>query len=408
MLNGKKVLLIIGGGIAAYKSLDLIRQLRANGARVQVVLTGAACHFVTPLSAASLSGQKVYTELFCDAEEAEIGHIALSRSCDLLLVVPTTADLMAKMAQGHADDLASTVLLASNKPIMAAPSMNVRMWEHPATQRNLELLKKDGVLIIDPAEGDMACGEYGVGRLADTAKIMGSVVSFFEGLSRTSNLDGILAGKSILITAGPTYEPIDTIRYIANRSSGKQGYAIADAANRAGASVTLISGPTSLPPPQGVRFVRVTTALEMYDAVMNSLPVDVFVGAAAVADWRIDEPLEGKFKKSVSGAPKLRLVENPDILANVAKHARRPQLVVGFAAETQNVLEYARQKIAVKNCDIIIANDVSDASGVMGGDENRVHVIDRKTSESWPKFPKIEVAERLVGHFANVLRRGVK
>lgn len=407
MLTGKKILMIIGGGIAAYKSLELIRQLRSRGAIVKVVLTGAACHFVSPLSAAALSGQKVHTELFSDNEEAEIGHIALSRSCDAVLIVPMTADLMAKMAHGHADDLASTILLASDKPIVAAPSMNVRMWEHPSTQRNLALLRKDGVLIVDPTVGDMACGEFGAGRLADNDEIVNSVAKLINRAPPSINLSGALSGMSVIITAGPTHEPIDAVRYIANRSSGKQGYAIAEAAYRAGAAVTLISGPTNLEPPNGVNFVQVSTAMQMFDAVMKRLPADIFVGTAAVADWRIAAPLTGKIKKSTRGAPKLSLVENPDILASVARHAPRPRLVVGFAAETEQVIEYAKNKLERKGCDIIIANDVSKA-GVMGGDENAVHIIEKSKLESWAKASKAKVAADLIGYVANLLGRGAK
>ena len=403
MLDGKKILMIVGGGIAAYKSLELIRQFRTRGAVVKVVLTEAARRFISPLSAASLSGQKVYTELFSDSEEAEMGHIALSRSCDLVLIVPLTADLMAKIAHGHADDLASTVLLASDKPIIAAPSMNVRMWQHPATQRNLDLLRKDGVFIVDPAVGDMACGEFGSGRLADNEIIINSVVTFINGLQFSPKK--ALTGKSLLVTAGPTHEPIDAVRYIANRSSGKQGYAIAEAAHRAGASVTLISGPTDLNPPLGVNFIQVSTAIQMYEAVMRSLPVDIFVGSAAVADWRIKTPLDGKIQKAKVGVPQIDLIENPDILASVARHDSRPELVVGFAAETERVIEYAKNKLEAKGCDIIVANDVSDGD-VMGGDENTVHIIEKEKLESWEKIAKTQVAEKLVEHFASVLSRG--
>jgi phosphopantothenoylcysteine decarboxylase/phosphopantothenate--cysteine ligase len=323
-------------------------------------------------------------------------------------VAPLTADLMAKMAQGHANDLASTVLLASDKPIMVAPSMNVRMWEHPSTQRNLALLRRDGVLIIGPAVGDMACGEHGAGRLVDVEDIVASVTNFFNKPDAFPNLGGALAGKSVLITAGPTHEPIDPVRYIANRSSGKQGYAIAEAARRAGARVTLVSGPTNLPIPEGVHFVSVTTAMQMYDAVMKCLPSDVFVATAAVADWRVGEPLQGKMKKSERGVPTLTLVENPDILASVSKHGQRPGLVVGFAAETEKVVEYAKSKIETKGCDVIIANDVSDGAGVMGGDDNAVHIVGKTTLESWPRSPKVEVAEKLVHLFASLLSRDVK
>jgi phosphopantothenoylcysteine decarboxylase/phosphopantothenate--cysteine ligase len=408
MLDRKKILMVIGGGIAAYKSLDLIRQLRAQGATVTVILTAAASRFISPLSAASLSGQRVYTELFSDDAEAEIGHIALSRSSDLILVAPMTADLMAKTAQGHADDLASTVLLASDRPIIAAPSMNARMWEHPSTQRNLSLLKTDGVLFVGPEIGDMACGEHGSGRLADTNKITHSIIEYFHAHDLASIGEGSLAGKSVLITAGPTHEPIDTVRYIANRSSGKQGYALAAAARRAGAKVTLISGPTTLKPPAGVNTVHVETAEQMYVQVIRALPADIFIACAAVADWRVEVPLLGKLKKSVTGPPELKLIENPDILASVGKHHSRPKLVVGFAAETEDVLLNAKEKIKKKGCDIIIANDVSVTSGVMGGDENTVHVIGKTMDESWPKTSKDQVAERLIGLFSKLLKRGVE
>jgi len=398
MLTGKRILLIIGGGIAAYKSLELIRRLAERDVAVKVILTRAGAQFVTPLSLASLSRSKVHDDLFSLTDEAEMGHIELSRAADLLVVAPATADLMAKMAHGQANDLATTALLATDKPVLIVPAMNVRMWNHPATQRNLATLKGDGVLICGPEEGPMACGEFGPGRMSEVADIMAAVEAYFS--ERTQ--DRKLAGKRVLVTAGPTHEPIDPVRYIGNRSSGKQGYAVAAAAAALGGETVLISGPVALAPPDGVKLVKVETAQEMLAAVEAALPVDIAVFAAAVADWRVEGTQAQKITKVASGAaPHLALVENPDILKHVAAMtAGRPQLVVGFAAETENVLANAKAKLARKGCDMIIANDVSPASGVMGGEENRVQVVTAQGVDSWPDMPKRAVAARLMALLA--------
>jgi phosphopantothenoylcysteine decarboxylase / phosphopantothenate---cysteine ligase len=398
MLTGKRILLIIGGGIAAYKSLELIRRLAERDVAVKVILTRAGAQFVTPLSLASLSRSKVHDDLFSLTDEAEMGHIELSRAADLLVVAPATADLMAKMAHGQANDLATTALLATDKPVLIVPAMNVRMWNHPATQRNLATLKGDGVLICGPEEGPMACGEFGPGRMSEVADIVAAVEAYFS--ERTQ--DRKLAGKRVLVTAGPTHEPIDPVRYIGNRSSGKQGYAVAAAAAALGAETVLISGPVALAPPDGVKLVKVETAQEMLAAVEAALPVDIAVFAAAVADWRVEGTQAQKITKVASGAaPHLALVENPDILKHVAAMtAGRPQLVVGFAAETENVLANAKAKLARKGCDMIIANDVSPASGVMGGEENRVQVVTAQGVDSWPDMPKRAVAARLMALLA--------
>jgi len=393
----KSVLLAIGGGVAAYKSLELIRLLRKGGYGVTVALTRAAEQFVTPLSAGALSGAKVYRDLFDLTDEAEMGHIQLSRAADLVVVAPATADLMAKMAQGHADDLVSTLLMATDKPVLIAPAMNVRMWEHPATRRNLATLRADGVAVVGPDAGEMACGEFGPGRMAEPAAIMAAI----EGLLAPS---GPLRGRRALVTSGPTHEPIDPVRYIANRSSGKQGAAVAAALAALGAEVTFITGPASEPPPPGAHVVRVETALEMLAAVEAALPVDAAVFAAAVADWRAADAAAQKLKKDGSGAPPaLRLVENPDILAAVAHlpPGRRPALVVGFAAETEAVQAHASAKRLRKGCDWIVANDVSPASGVMGGDDNAVIVIDAAGAESWPRLSKVATARRLAARIAD-------
>ncbi len=395
MLHHKNILLIVGGGIAAYKALELIRRLRAQGAGVRVILTHAATQFVTPLSASSLSGEKVYTDLFSLTDEAEIGHIRLSREADLLLVVPATADLMAKMATGQADDLASTVLLATDKPILLAPSMNVKMWEHPATKRNVVALRGDGVSIVHPVEGEMACGEYGCGRLAEIPDILSAAERLIGGAPMTM-ATGLLKGKHVVVTAGPTHEPIDSVRYIANRSSGKQGYAIAEAAHAAGARVTLISGPTNLAAPANIDVVPVTTALEMREAAFSALPADIFIATAAVADWRPKRAITGKLKKTAASAPELVLTENPDILAEISRSDARPGLVVGFAAETDDLLKHAASKLAKKGCDFIVANDVSEGTNVMGGDENTVHFLSAHGVESWAKSSKTDVARRLI------------
>ncbi|MBP6011316.1 MAG: bifunctional phosphopantothenoylcysteine decarboxylase/phosphopantothenate--cysteine ligase CoaBC [Alphaproteobacteria bacterium] len=398
MLTGKRILLIIGGGIAAYKSLELIRRLRERGAKVRAIVTKAGTEFVTPLSVASLTGEKVYQDLFSLTDEAEMGHIQLSRDADLLVVAPATADLMAKMATGRADDLASTALLATDKPVLLAPAMNVRMWLHAATQRNIAQLKADGVSIVGPNDGDMACGEFGPGRMAEPAEILSAVEAHFN---RNRTLDGVHA----LVTAGPTHEPIDPVRYIANRSSGKQGYAIAGALAELGATTTLVSGPTNLATPAGVKLVHVETAHEMLAACEGALPADVAVCAAAVADWRVDHAANQKLKKDNGGLPTLKFVENPDILQTLSKNsAKRPRLVVGFAAETEKVLEHAEAKRKKKGCDWIVANDVSPATGVMGGDDNTVHLISASGTETWPKLAKAEVATRLAAKIATHLK----
>ena len=390
-LVSQRILLVIGGGVAAFKSLELIRRLRERGAKVQAVLTPAAERFVTPLSVAALSAAPVRQDLFNLTDEAEMGHIELSRSADLVVVAPATADFLAKMAHGLADDLASTALLATDKPVLVAPAMNVRMWTHAATRRNVAQLKADGIAFIGPDEGEMACGEFGPGRMAEPAAIVAALAALLRPPARP------LAGRHVLITAGPTYEPIDPVRFIGNRSSGLQGFAIARAAARAGAQVTLVSGPVSLPKPDGVRLVSVETAGEMLEAVLSALPADVFIGAAAVADWRVEESGAQKLKKDARGAPVIRLVENPDILATVANSARsRPGLVVGFAAETHQVIDYARQKLARKNCDFMVANAVGAETGVFGGADNQVHIVSRDNVITWPKMSKDKVAQALI------------
>ena len=396
----KRVLLVIGGGVAAYKALEVIRGLRKAGVAVRVILTEAGARFVTPLSVAALSGEKVYRDLFDLNDEAEMGHIQLSRQADLIVVAPATADLMAKAAQGLAPDLASTALLASDKPVLMAPAMNVRMWRHPATARNVAQLLADGVAMIGPEDGEMACGEYGPGRMAEPETLVGEI------LRRLAPAELRLAGRRVLVTAGPTHEAIDPVRYIANRSSGKQGYAIAVALAALGAEVTLISGPTALPPPSGVQFVRVETALDMAAAVDAVLPVDAAVMVAAVADWRLATPAARKMKKDADGAPPTwALVENPDILKTVsAPGPRRPRLVVGFAAETDALEVHARAKRQRKGCDWIVANDVS--GDVMGGDENSILLIKGEVAQPWPRLDKVELARRLADdiadHFANL------
>ncbi len=393
-LASRRILLVIGGGIAAYKSLDLIRRLKERGATVRVVMTAAAQEFVTPLAAGAVAGEHVYTELFDQRTEFDVGHIRLARDTDLVIVAPATADLMAKMAGGHADDLASTVLLATDKPILIAPAMNPRMWDHKATQRNLARLTADGVAVVGPNAGEMAeAGEAGAGRMAEPLEIAAAAAALFAGSSA-------LAGRRVLVTAGPTHEPIDPVRYIANRSSGKQGFAIAQAAARAGAAVTLVAGPVTLPDPPGVKVVKVETAREMLAAVEAALPVDIAVFAAAVADWRVAAAGEQKIKKGPT-APALALVENPDILATIAhRKSQRPSLVIGFAAETEHVVEQARAKLDRKGCDWIIANDVSPATGIMGGDRNTVHLISRERVESWPEAAKERVADMLIARIA--------
>jgi len=400
MLRDKRILLIIGGGIAAYKSLDLIRRFRDQGAEVVPVLTRAAEEFVTPLSASALAAQKVYRDLFDLTDEAEMGHIELSRSADLVLVAPATADLMAKMANGQANDLASTVLIATDKRVLIAPAMNVRMWEHPATQRNLATLRGDGVLVVGPDEGAMACGEFGPGRMAEVPAI---VAAAWAALG-----DGPLKGRHVIVTSGPTHEPIDPVRYIANRSSGAQGTALAAALRDLGARVTFVTGPASVPFPGGVNVIAVETAQQMSEAVAAALPADVAVFAAAVADWRVENARGSKMKKDGTGrAPVLDFAENPDILATVAQMGEgRPALVVGFAAETDDVVAHATAKRARKGCDWIVANDVSPATGIMGGSANRITLISEDRAEEWPLLPKAEVAARLAGRIAAALSAG--
>lgn len=398
-LADRRILLVIGGGIAAYKALDLIRRLRERGASVCPVLTAGAQEFVTPLAAAALAGERAHTDLFDRAEEADIGHIKLARRADAVVVAPATANLMARMATGQTPDLAGTVLLATTLPILIAPAMNVRMWAHPATRRNLATLVGDGVRVVGPNAGRMAENETGPGRMAEPTEIADAVAAMLGARS------GALAGRRVLVTSGPTHEPIDPVRYLANRSSGRQGHAIAEAAAAAGADVTLVSGPVAIPDPAGVRVVRVETAREMLAAVQNALPADLAVFAAAVGDWRPAAERAGKIKKDGSAPPPLALVENPDILATVSGLAEnRPRLVVGFAAETDRVLEHARAKLARKGCDLLVANDVSPAGGVMGGERNTIHLLGRDGAlETWPTLPKDEVGRRLIERFAALL-----
>ena len=396
MLAGKRILLIIGGGIAAYKALELIRGLKKAGAQVVPVLTRAGAEFVTPLSVSALAGAKVYTDLFDLTDEAEMGHIQLSRAADLLVVAPATADLMAKMAGGRADDLASTLLLATDKRVLVAPAMNLRMWEHPATRRNMAVLHGDGVLVVGPDDGEMACGEYGPGRMAEPVALQQAIAAALGA--------GPLAGKHVLVTSGPTHEPIDPVRYIANRSSGAQGSALAAALRDLGARVTFVTGPAVVPAPAGVEVVRVETAAEMLAAVQAGLPADAAVMAAAVADWRVANAGAQKMKKDGSGrAPALEFAENADILAVVSKGPKRPKLVVGFAAETESVVEHATAKRARKGCDWIVANDVSAGTGIMGGSENAVTVISEAGAEVWPRMAKDAVARRLALKIAEAL-----
>ena len=426
-----RILLIIGGGIAAYKSIELVRQLRKAGMTVRCVITRAGEQFVTPLTLAALSENKVYTNLFDLKDEVEMGHIQLSREADLVVVAPATADLLAKMAAGIADDLATTLLLATDKPVLAAPAMNVRMWLHPATQRNIATLRGDGVTVMAPDEGEMACGEFGPGRLPEPAAIFAAIESrlsnpFASGevetppvssrVSTSLDTNGSLEsqpdfapenhrplfGRRILITAGPTHEPIDPVRYIANRSSGKQGFAIAEAAAEAGAEVLLIAGPVELPTPPGVIRVDVETAVEMAAEVEQGLPVDAAIMVAAVADWRAADPAGQKIKKDGSGAvPPLALAENPDILAGVAKSPQRPTLLIGFAAETNDVIANAEAKLARKGCDWVVANDV--AADPMGGERNRVHIVSKNGIDSWDRLPKAAVARKLMEKIADEL-----
>ncbi len=419
MTKAKHILLIIGGGIAAYKSSELIRLIKKSGMTVRCVLTASGAQFVTPMTLAALSENEVHTTLWSLKDETEMGHIQLSREADLVVVCPATANLLAKMAGGIADDLATTLLLATDTQVLAVPAMNVRMWDHPATQRNIEQLRADGLVVMPPDEGDMACGEFGPGRLPEPPAVMAEILRHLGGPNKSSALIGEnelgrnplegqpafapdqhrpLHGKHVLITAGPTREPIDPVRYIANRSSGRQGFAIAAAAAEAGAQVTLVAGPVHLPTPAGVMRVDVETALEMEAAVLDALPSDIAIMVAAVADWRADSRAEQKIKKQKSDAlaplAPLALVENPDILAGLAKHEQRPGLLIGFAAETEKIEEHARAKLAKKGCDWIVANDVS--GDVMGGAENSVHIVTAGGTEIWERLPKPEVARRLV------------
>jgi phosphopantothenoylcysteine decarboxylase / phosphopantothenate---cysteine ligase len=400
-VSGKSILLIVGGGIAAYKSLELVRRLAERGIKTRAILTQAGAEFITPLSLSALTGGKVYSDLFSLTDEAEMGHIQLSRSADLVVVAPATADLMAKLANGLANDLASTALLATDKKILMAPAMNVRMWESAAVRRNRAQLEKDGVLFAGPNDGEMACGEFGPGRMAEPMEIVAAIETALGGPEKNNNAP--LKGVKALVTAGPTREPVDPVRFLANHSSGKQGYAIAEALARAGADTTLISGPVGLTAPSGVKLTRVVTAQEMLAACEAALPVDVLVMAAAVADWRPDITANSKIKKSADRVvPLIKLVENPDILATIAQSAKRPRLVVGFAAETDEVLANAIAKRVRKGADWIIANDVS--GDVMGGDRNRIHLISEAGTEDWPEMTKTEVGTQLAQRIAEKLK----
>jgi phosphopantothenoylcysteine decarboxylase/phosphopantothenate--cysteine ligase len=399
MLQGKNILLIIAGGIAAYKSLELIRRLRDAGAAVTPVMTKSAHEFVTPMSVSALAGRAVHQDLFDLTTEAEMGHIQLSRSADLVVVAPATADLMAKMATGLANDLASTLLLATDTPVLIAPAMNVRMWDHPATQRNIATLTADGISFVGPNSGDMACGEYGAGRMAEPAEIL---VAIDRHLS-----DGPLRGRRILVTSGPTHEPIDPVRYIANRSSGAQGAAIAAALRDLGAHVVFVTGPADVPPPSGVEVVRVESAADMLRETTAALPVDAAVFAAAVADWRVSSASGSKIKKVNGALPELRLAENPDILATVSQMTSdRPSLVIGFAAETDDVIANATAKRVRKGCDWIVANDVSPATGIMGGSENQVTLITEQGADTWPRMTKDDTARALAARIADAMGQG--
>ncbi len=395
MLAGKKILLVIGGGIAAFKALDLIRRLRERGATVTPVLTRAAEEFVTPLSVSALAAAKVYRDLFDLTDEAEMGHIELSRAADLVFVAPATANLMGRMAAGLADDLATTLLMATDKRVMIAPAMNVRMWEHPATRRSLATLTADGILSVGPDDGPMACGEFGPGRMAEIPAIVAAVEAFFA--------DGPLAGRHVLVTSGPTHEPIDPVRYIANRSSGAQGTAIAAALRDLGARVTFVTGPATIAPPAGVDVIRVETAREMHEATLAALPADAAILAAAVADWHVVNASGRKMKKDRDGMPALTFAENPDILHALSHADNRPRLVVGFAAETDDVTANATAKRARKGCDWIVANDVSPGTGIMGGTENAVTLITADGAEDWPRLTKEETARRLADRIAGAL-----
>jgi phosphopantothenoylcysteine decarboxylase/phosphopantothenate--cysteine ligase len=397
VLSGKRVLLVVSGGIAAYKTLELIRRLRERAAGVRCVLTAGGAQFVTPLSLAALSGNPVHSALFSLTEESEMGHIELSRAADLVVIAPASADILAKMAQGRADDLATTVLLATDKPVLAAPAMNVRMWEHPATQANIETLAARGVRLVGPNQGDMACGEYGFGRMAEPEEILAAIEDFFGA-------DARLSGRRALVTSGPTYEPIDPVRYLANRSSGRQGHAIATALARLGAETTLVTGPTRLADPAGITVVHIETAEQMLAASQAALPVDVAVCAAAVSDWRVAGISERKLKKNGGAPPHLELATNPDILASLAGAGNaRPRLVIGFAAETENLVAHARAKLEKKGCDWILANDVGAGTDTFGGAENEVHLVETGGVSAWPRMTKEAVAERLALRIADHL-----
>lgn len=404
MLENKRVLLVISGGIAAFKALDIIRLLLKEGAGVQVIMTKAATEFVAPLTIATLTGKPVLTDLFDLTRESEIGHIELSRAVDLVVVAPATANLIAKMANGIADDLPSTMLLATDKPVLVAPAMNVRMWYHPATQRNLATLQKDGLHFVGPAEGMMACNEEGPGRLSEPEDILLAIKALLDNSPKP------LADKHVLITAGPTHEPIDPVRYIANRSSGKQGYALAAAARDAGARVTLVSGPVALEPPRGVEIIRVETAREMKEAVSGALPADIAIMAAAVADWHIANQGAEKIKKQADGSfPALQFEENPDIARFVGTHPdKRPKLVIGFAAETQDLEANAARKLTKKGVDWIIANDVSPQTGIMGGDHNMIKIIRSDSIEAWQDMSKQDVASRLIARLSEALEESIE
>jgi phosphopantothenoylcysteine decarboxylase / phosphopantothenate---cysteine ligase len=407
-LAAARILLIIGGGIAAYKSLELIRRLRDQGAGVRVVMTKAAREFITPLSAATLSGESVRDDLFSLTDEALIGHIELSRAADLVVVAPATANLLARMAGGLADDLATTLLLATDKRVLVAPAMNVRMWLHPATRRNLERLRADGVLVVGPDSGPMACGEFGPGRMAEPPRIVEAIEQALTAPAAPDDsresAPGPLTGRHVVVTSGPTYEPIDPVRFLGNRSSGRQGHAIAQSAVGAGARVTLVTGPVSLPDPAGTTVIHVESALEMRAAVEAALPADAFIGAAAVADWRVANVSADKIKKD--GRATLRLVENPDILAEVSKRTNlRPAFVIGFAAETEDVTANAKAKLERKGCDLIVANSVAEGTSTFGGEANEVQLIDSEGVESWPPMSKAEVADRIIRRLAAELAK---
>ena len=399
-MQGKRILLIVGGGIAAYKSLDLVRRLKERGSSVRAILSKGGAEFVTPLSLSVLSEEKVFTDLFDLKDEAEIGHIRLSREADLIVVAPATADLLAKMAHGSADDLATAVLLATDKKVLVAPAMNVRMWQHAATKRNVARLREDGIAFVGPNEGEMACGEYGPGRMAEPGEIIDAIETLLGAKAA-----GLLAGRRVLITSGPTQEPIDPVRYIANRSSGRQGHALARAAAALGAEVTLVSGPVSLPDPEGVRVVKVETAHEMMAATLEALPADIAICAAAVADWRAAHEAAHKLKKQGQGETVLKLAQNPDILATIAGLGqKRPRLVIGFAAETENLIPNATAKRRAKGADWIVANDVWPGTGAMGGDQTQVHLITPAGVEVWPPMSKDETAARLLARASEALR----